>query len=150
MRMPEFGRNATVSLLAVIAAVLFFHLGTSASYLWFEDPDPPAFSHTGPLWGLLFLATPLGIGYFATRAPLLQSAVVFVVVSLIVKKLDLNPDMIAGRNLPMRDYLGAYFHGYLRDCLVGIPVVCVLAYVGVWLRRRRNARRRQESGSLPG
>jgi hypothetical protein len=47
--------------------VLSFHLGVSASYLGFENPDPPIFSHTGPLWGLLFLATPLGIGYFATR-----------------------------------------------------------------------------------
>jgi hypothetical protein len=148
--MAELGRNGAVSLVGVIAAVFFFHLGTSASYLRFENPDPPVFSYTGPLWVLLLLATPLGIGYFATRMPSLQSAFVFVVVSLIVKRLDLDPDMIAGRDLPLREYLGAYFHGYLRDCLVGIPVVCALAYVGVWLRRRRNARRGQGSDALPG
>jgi hypothetical protein len=148
--MPELGRNFAVSLLALLAAVLSFHLGVSASYLRFENPDPPIFSYTGPLWGLLFLATPLGIGYFATRVPLLQTTFVFIVVSLIVKRLDLDPDMIAGRNLPMREYLGEYFHGYLRDCLVGIPVACIIACVGVWLQRRRNRRRGQGPGALPG
>jgi hypothetical protein len=71
------GRGSLVLLVAVIAAVLFSHRGTSASYLRFENPDPPTFSYTGPLWVLLLLTTPVGIGYIATRVSLLQSAFVF-------------------------------------------------------------------------
>jgi hypothetical protein len=62
--MPELGRNVCVSLLAIMAAVIFFHLGFVANYLGFEN-------------------------------------LAFVIFSLIAKKLDFDPEQIAGINLPL-------------------------------------------------
>src|ERR1700730_8860722 len=84
MTTRERARNIAVPLFGVIAAVLFFRISEWVTFLGFENPDPPLLAHTGPLWGLLILAIPLGIGYFATRLPVLQSAVVCSVVCIIL------------------------------------------------------------------
>ena len=122
MATRELGRNVAVSLFGVIAAVVFFRVGEWANYLGFENPDPPLLARSGPLWGLLILAIPLGIGHFATRVPVLQSAVVCCVVAVI---LFIHMDSSA--------YPGAHTYplgailGIIPADLVCVVVACILA-----------------------
>jgi hypothetical protein len=82
--MREHARNIAVPLFGAMAAIFLFRIVEWVNSLGFDNPDSPLLAHTGPLWGLLILAIPLSIGYFATRLPVLQSAVVCCAVSIVL------------------------------------------------------------------
>ena len=133
MKMNERARNIAVPLLGVMAAVLLFRVGEWVEYLGFENPNPPFISRTGPLWAFLILAVPVGIGYFATRWPLLQSAVSCCAVSII---LFVHTESAAhpGGHIYSREDI----FRLLRDNLGCVAGACILAYVGTRLRAGAN------------
>jgi hypothetical protein len=134
--MHDLGRNIVVSLAGVIATVVLGHLFFLATFVGFENPHPHLLVHLAPLCWLLFWTTALGIGYFATRMPVLQSAFVFVVSAMTLTKMDYSPVLAPGSVFPPRGQISAF----IRDQLVGVAIVCILAYVGAWFRKRLNIR----------
>jgi hypothetical protein len=140
MKMRHLGRNALVSLTGIAATVALVHLMVVSNYLGFENPNPPLLAFLGPLWGVLVIAIPLCIGYFATRVAVLQCALVFLISSVILVPIDYAPAVSPGRwflpfsSMPI----------FIRDTLILVAISCVLAYVGAWWRKRVNSRQEQK------
>jgi hypothetical protein len=145
MKMRDLRRNTIVALSGVVATVALGHLMVASNYLGFENPNPPLLAHLGPLWGLLVISIPLCIGYFATRFPVLQCVLVFLISSVILMPIDYAPAVFPGSwVLPLSS-----IPVFIRDTLVGVAIAGVLAYVGTWFRRRLNKRRERSRVSAP-
>ena len=138
MTMRDLGRNIAVSVSGVVGTVACGHFAFVAIFLGFENPHPPLFARLGALWVLLYAIIMLGIGFFATRMAVLQSAVVVIVGSIIETEMDYSPLIAPGSVFfPL-----AAIPAYVRGTLVLVAISCVLTYVGVWLRRVNQRRRR--------
>ncbi|HEX4240037.1 MAG TPA: hypothetical protein VHZ53_01400, partial [Steroidobacteraceae bacterium] len=47
--------------------VFFYRMSTLANFAGFENPDPPAFAHIGPLWGILIVLVVPFLSAFSQR-----------------------------------------------------------------------------------
>jgi hypothetical protein len=126
-------RNIVVFFAGLMATVVIGHVMFEWNSHYFVAYNPPL----GLLLVFLFCVTFLGIGYFATRFPVLQSALVVLLGSLIVTFMDYLPAVYPGRHYwPRSEFLG-----FIRAQLAPVAVACVLAYFGAWFRSRTNKRR---------
>jgi hypothetical protein len=135
--MHDLRRNLLVLLSGIVSTVVCGHLLVVSIFLGFENPNPPIFARLAFVWLLLLLIPSVGVGYFATRVPMLQSATVFLAGSVIVTKIDFPPILFA------RSIVSSYGRSLAptRDLLVGVTTACILAYVGIWVRRLVRKRR---------
>ena len=134
-------RNIVVFLAGLMATVVIGHVSFEWSSHYFVAYNPPL----GVLFVFLLCVTFLGIGYFATRFPVLQSALVFLLGSMIVTVVDYLPAIYPGRHYwPRAEVLG-----FIRAQLVPVAIACVLAFLGAWLRIRVNARRGRTRDATP-
>ena len=123
----DLWRNVLVFLSGLIATVAIGHV-----FFEMEKPNPPL----GLLLAFLLCVTFLGIGYFATRLVLAQSAFAFFVGSMIVTMVDYAPAIYPDtHHFPLPALLKV-----MRGQLVAVAIACVLGYVGAWVRRRLNKR----------
>jgi hypothetical protein len=134
-------RNIVVSFTGLVAIVVIGHVMFEWSSHHFVAYNPPL----GLLFAFLFSVTFLGIGYFATRFPVLQSALIFLLGSIIVTVVDYLPAIYPGRHYWPR----AEMLRFIREQLVPVAIACVLAYVGAWFRFRVNKRRGRTRDAIP-
>jgi hypothetical protein len=134
-------RNIVVFFAGLMATVVIGHVMFEWSSHYFVAYNPPL----GLLFVFLFCVTFLGIGYFATRFPVLQGAFVVLLGSLIVTVVDYLPAIYPGRHYwPRAEDLG-----FIRAQLVPVAIACVLAYLGAWFRIRVNKRRERTRDATP-
>jgi hypothetical protein len=126
-------RNIVVFFAGLMATVVIGHAMFEWRSHYFVAYNPPL----GLLFVFLFCVTFLGFGYFATQFPVLQSAFVVLLGSLIVTVVDYLPAVYPGRHYWPR----AEVWGFIRAQLAPIAIACVLAYLGAWFRIRVNKRR---------
>src|SRR5579862_2913587 len=94
MTLPDPARNIVVSLTGFIGFVIVGHLIFELGARHFDASNPPL-----AVFALLLLcANFFGIGYFATRFPVLQSAFVCFVGSMTVTVVDYLPAIYPGRH----------------------------------------------------
>lgn len=125
-------RNIVVFLSGAIASVVIGHLVFEISSFSFENSNKAL----GLFLAFLLCIPSVGIGYFATRIPVLQSALVFVVASMVVTIMDYAPAAYPGRHFfPHSEILG-----FIREQLIYVAAACVLAYVGALFRGRMKRR----------
>jgi hypothetical protein len=130
--MRRLGRNALVLLTGIAATVALVHLMVVSNYLGFENPNPPLLAYLGPLWGVLVIAIPVCIGYFATRFPVMQCVLVFLISSVILVPIDYAPAVSPGRwFLPFSS-----MPVFIRDTALGAVLASLLGYVGAWCGKR--------------
>jgi len=141
MTLPDPARNIVVSLTGFIGFVIIGHLIFEWGAHHFDASNPPL----ALLALLLLCANFFGIGYFATRFPVLQSAFVCFMGSMTVTVVDYLPAIYPGRHYWPR----AEMLGFIRNQLVPVAISCVLAYLGAWLRNRANIRRHQARDARP-
>jgi hypothetical protein len=142
MTMRDVGKNIVVTLIGLMATVIVFHLIFEA-YIFSTEQGPHVL--LGLLLVFLLCIPSLGIGYFATRFPILQSAFVLFAGQMIVTMMDYAPAIYPGRHILPRE---AMFYNMRQD-LVFVGVACILAYLGAWLRNRVNQRRERNSDAAP-
>jgi hypothetical protein len=141
MTLRDPARNILVSLTGLIAIVVIGHVMFEWSAHHFEAYNPPL----ALLVVLLLCINFLGIGYFATRFPVLQSAFVCFMGSMTVTVVDYLPAIYPGRHYWPR----AEMLGFIREQFVPVGIACVLAFVGAWFRNRANIRRQQARDATP-
>jgi hypothetical protein len=139
MTLRDPARNIVVFFAGMMATVIIGHTTFEMSY-HVVAYNPPL----GLLCVFLCCVTFLWIGYFATRFPVLQSAFVVLLGSLIVTVVDYLPAMYPGRHYWPR----AEVFGFVRAQLAPVAIACVLAYLGAWFRNRVN-KRRERPGKQP-
>jgi hypothetical protein len=126
--MRDLERNIVVFLTGASATVVIGHINFDPASIGMGHPNPSL----GVVLAFLFCMPSLGIGYFATRAPLMQSALAYVVGSLAVTMMDYVPAAYPGSFFFPRAEIPAFLCGRL----IFVAGACVLAYVGTWLRGR--------------
>lgn len=132
----DLRRNVLVFLSGLIATVAIGHV-----FFEMEKPNPPL----GLLLAFLLCVTFLGIGYFATRLVLAQSAFAFFVGSMIVTMVDYAPAIYPDtHHFPLPALLKV-----MRGQLVAVAIACVLGYAGAWIRRRSNKRLEPNRNASP-
>jgi hypothetical protein len=142
MTMRDVGQNLVVALIGLIATVIVFNLIFEAYLSSTEGvPNPPL----GLLLTFLLCIPSLGIGYFATKFPMLQGAFVFFAGQIIDTMLDYAPAIYPGRHILPRE---AMLHNMRQD-LVFVVVACILAYLGAWFRNRVNKQRERNPDAAP-
>ncbi len=120
-------RNILVFLSGVIATFVIGRIFFEA-----EKPNPAL----ALLLLLLLCMTFLGLGYFATRLPVLQSGIAFFIGTMLDTTLNYAPAIYPDtHHFPLPELLKV-----MRGQLVFVAIACVLGYVGAWVRRRSNKR----------
>jgi hypothetical protein len=139
MKLRDPVRNIVVFFAGLMATVVIGHAMFEWSSHYFVAYNPPL----GLFFVFLFCVTFLGIGYFAAQFPVLQSAFVVLLGSLIVTVVDYLPAVYPGRHYwPRAEVLG-----FIRAQLAPIAIACVLACLGAWFRIRVNKRREWTRGA---
>jgi hypothetical protein len=83
------------------------------------------------------LVVPFFVGFFATRMPVGQAAIVSLFAWFIIMTCFMIPGINPGHHFwPLARMLPAMLPG----CAVVIPIACVLAYAGMWVKGRANKR----------
>jgi hypothetical protein len=123
----ELGRNILVFLSGVIAT---FVIGR----ILFEADKPNL--ALALLLLVLLCITFLGVGYFSTRLPMLQSGVAYFIGSFLDTTLNYAPAIYPDTHrFPLPALLKV-----MRGQLLYVAIACLLGYLGAWPRRRLKRR----------
>jgi hypothetical protein len=123
----ELGRNILVFLSGVIATIVI-------GRILFEAEKPNL--ALALLLLVLLCITFLGVGYFSTRLPMLQSGVAYFIGAFLDTTLNYAPAIYPDTHrFPLPALLKI-----MRGQLVYVAVACILGYAGAWFRTRSNKR----------